>query len=201
MPGCRPAPALSHPIATGGRIYDSAAISLVLEGFRSTGLRRAGTGDIDVLHDLERQCFPPDRYGEHILSRRQFSYLVRRANSFLIVHEENAYICGYALLLFNRRNRTARLYSIAVSPALHGRGIGSALLEAVERICLRLGCTRLILEIRADNKPALQKYVRLGYKVCGGVEDYFPGHVAAIKLAVSARDVLTIRYPDEKAGE
>lgn len=196
--GNRKPEAAPHPVISGGRTYDAAEIAALLRSFAPFGLRRAEAGDADALSALEAACFPPDLYGEHVLSRRQFSHLIRRANALLIVHEKNAQLSGYVLLLLHRRSRIARLYSIAVSPDLQGQGLGSLLLETAERICLRMACSRLALEIRADNKAALQRYTRLGYKIERIVENYFPGQAAAIKLAVSARDVLETRYPDEK---
>jgi ribosomal protein S18 acetylase RimI-like enzyme len=186
------------PVISGGRAYSAAETAALLQDFARLGLRRAEARDAEALSALEAICFPSDLYGEHILSRRQFSYFISRANGLLIIHERDAQLSGYALLLFNRRSRIARLYSLAVSPDLQGQGLGRLLLEATERVCLRMGCSRLTLEIRADNKAALQRYIRLGYKTERVVEDYFPGHTAAIKLAVSARDVLASRYPDEK---
>lgn len=183
-------------IVIGRKIYDAAEISLILNELENADLRRAIASDIDALCTLENQCFPSNLYGEHVLSRQQFSHLIKRANSLLMVYRKNAQVCGYALLLFNSRSHTARLYSIAVSPLFQGQGIGRFLLETVEHVCTRLPCARLTLEIRADNKPALQKYIRLGYKIEKISEDYFPQHMAAIKLSVSVRNVLAIRYPD-----
>jgi GNAT superfamily N-acetyltransferase len=57
--------------------------------------------------------------------------------------------------------------SVAVFPAHRGRGIGTALVEAIREEARELGITRLSLSVERDN-PALALYERLGFRPVGG---------------------------------
>jgi GNAT superfamily N-acetyltransferase len=56
--------------------------------------------------------------------------------------------------------------SIAVRPAHRGRGIGAALLGALEQEAREQGIDRLSLSVERDN-PASALYARLGFRVVG----------------------------------
>ncbi|KAB8075879.1 acyl-CoA N-acyltransferase [Aspergillus leporis] len=57
----------------------------------------------------------------------------------------------------------AELVSMWVVPAVRGRGIGDALIAAVEEWAQGIGATRLRLEVVEDNNPALNLYLRNGF--------------------------------------
>ena len=54
------------------------------------------------------------------------------------------------------------LLDLFVEPPLHGRGIGSALMEAAFTLAEAEGAVRLTWNVRADNEAALRLYERLG---------------------------------------
>lgn len=56
------------------------------------------------------------------------------------------------------------IHDIAVKPGYRGRGVGRALLAAVEEEARRRGCCKITLEVRADNVPAQEVYRRVGYQ-------------------------------------
>lgn len=55
------------------------------------------------------------------------------------------------------------IHDLAVLPGHRGNGIGTALLAAAERSARELGCCKVTLEVRADNRRARSLYVRAGY--------------------------------------
>jgi ribosomal protein S18 acetylase RimI-like enzyme len=56
------------------------------------------------------------------------------------------------------------IHDLAVVPGLRGRGIGRALLAAIEAEGQRRGCCKLTLEVRADNAVARELYRRCGFR-------------------------------------
>lgn len=56
------------------------------------------------------------------------------------------------------------IHDIAVAPTARGRGIGQALLAAVEAEARRLGCGKVTLEVRADNAVAMKAYETAGFQ-------------------------------------
>lgn len=138
--------------------------------------RFASVADVEALAALEQDCFTLDR-----LSPRNFSWMVRRANASLIVAEQTGQLAGYALLLFHRGTSLARLYSIAVSPAWRGHGLGQQLLERTEAAALARNCVWLRLEVRTDNPAAISLYESHGYQRFAVVDYYYEDHGQALR--------------------
>jgi ribosomal protein S18 acetylase RimI-like enzyme len=57
------------------------------------------------------------------------------------------------------------VYYVAVSPAWRRRGIGAALMRAIEDALREMGCPKLNLQVRSSNRGAVDFYARLGYEV------------------------------------
>ena len=140
-------------------------------------VRHAGLEDLEELVALEDRCFETDR-----LSRRNFRYLLSRANALTLVVDEDGALNGYAMLLFNTGTSLARLYSVAVDPRSRGLGIGARLLEAAESAAREHDCVSMRLEVRADNRPAIGLYEKAGYRRFGAIEDYYEDHQRALRF-------------------
>ena len=63
--------------------------------------------------------------------------------------------------------------NLAVTPALRGRGAGSALLDHVLRQGRELGARRATLEVRRSNDPARRLYERFGFAPAGVRRSYY----------------------------
>ena len=74
---------------------------------------------------------------------------------------------GLALCLPSFSSFRARpilnLHDIAVAPGQRGKGVGQALLQAVEQEARRRGCCKVTLEVRDDNEIAKAAYRRAGF--------------------------------------
>ncbi|MFN2348676.1 MAG: peptidase C39 family protein [Thioalkalivibrio sp.] len=137
-------------------------------------IRPAEVPDIPALVALEQRCFQTDR-----LSRRQFRYMLTKANAHVLLSEVDGLINGYVLLLFSRGTSMARLYSIAVDESARGQGIGQALVEAAEEAARERECAYLRLEVRKDNSASIALFTRLGYEPFGEYGDYYEDHMGA----------------------
>ncbi len=80
-------------------------------------------------------------------------------------------LVGYAGLMCV--GGTADIQTIAVAPDHQGRGIGTALLVALVAEADRREATSLMLEVRADNQPALNLYARNGFEQLAVRRDYY----------------------------
>lgn len=56
------------------------------------------------------------------------------------------------------------IHDIAVSPNERGKGIGQALLAAIEAEGRRIGCCKVTLEVRSDNQLAQHVYAKAGFR-------------------------------------
>ena len=54
---------------------------------------------------------------------------------------------------------------LAVDPAYKQRGFGKQIMEAVEEKIGGLGCPKINIQVRADNKDTLKFYESIGYKI------------------------------------
>ncbi|MDP3209316.1 MAG: GNAT family N-acetyltransferase, partial [Rhodoglobus sp.] len=72
-------------------------------------------------------------------------------------------LLGNLVLLLRAHSRTARIYSVVVSPQARGLGIGNRLVEAAERAARAAGRESVSLEVRGDNAAARARYAKRGY--------------------------------------
>ena len=66
-----------------------------------------------------------------------------------------------------QREGALRLFALNVGPAFRRRGVGTALIKAVEAIAAERGLAEVNLEVTIDNEDSIRLYRRLGYRICG----------------------------------
>ena len=139
-------------------------------------LRRAQPGDLSALLALENATFDSDR-----INARQWRHHLRSPSAIILLMEAGPQLLGSVLLLFRQGLDSARIYSLATAAAARGRGIGSALLDAVEIEAAARGCRRLRLEVRRDNAAARRLYVGHGYQPIGERAGYYADGSDAVR--------------------
>jgi ribosomal protein S18 acetylase RimI-like enzyme len=132
-------------------------------------VRRAEISDLDDLVALEDASFAHDR-----LSREQYRrHLDSETAQVLVASANHRRFLGTAVVFFRKQSRVARLYSIATKPESQGKGVGSALIAAVELAARARQCKSLRLEVRTDNTVAIGLYERLGYQRIAQLPSYY----------------------------
>jgi len=132
---------------------------------------------LESLLELEEQCFSTDR-----LSRRSMRrFLISEHSVFLVALQQGRCI-GYALIIFHRGTRLARLYSIAVGSQWRGQGIASKLLIQGETEAQRRGAFYFRLEVNNTNEKAISLYHSLGFREFGLLQDYYDDHSDALRM-------------------
>ena len=86
-------------------------------------------------------------------------------------------VCFFGLSSFRAR-ALLNIHDLAVLPEYQGKGVGQALLEAVEDQARRKGCCKLTLEVLDDNMRARALYRRFGF------DDPVFGHSAPTRFLV-----------------
>ena len=84
---------------------------------------------------------------------------------------EDDTLLGYACLLVIAPE--GELMNIAVDDCYRGRGIGSALMEAVLDRASVLGAEDVFLEVRDSNAPARHLYEKHGFEILGRRKKYY----------------------------
>lgn len=131
-------------------------------------VRRARRADLDALIELEHRLFATDR-----MSRASLRRMLTVPTARVLVAEIGSRFAGTAVVLFRRRSKVARLYSIAVSPPMSGQGVGPALLAAVEAVARARRCRCVRLEVHVDNAAAISRYRKSGYRPFGRYSAYY----------------------------
>ncbi|HEY9547544.1 MAG TPA: N-acetyltransferase [Solimonas sp.] len=139
-------------------------------------LRVAQIDDLDALVALE-QHFTGDR-----MSRRAFRHLLHSASATIWLAQASAQTLGALVLLTRRGSRRARIYSVVVSPAARGQGLGRRLVQRAEREARQLGYIGVSLEVRQDNQPARALYAALRYTVLAELPGYYEDGAAGLRL-------------------
>src|SRR5262249_54850096 len=139
--------------------------------------RAAERRDAGQLAELESICFTSD-----VLSKRNFIWMLTKANADIMVAEDNNIIVGYSLVLYKRATSLARLYSIAVNPNYQGQGIAQELFSRAENQARQNDCAYMRLEVRPDNIAALNLYTKMGYKPFRLKHNYYEDNSDALCL-------------------
>lgn len=139
-------------------------------------IRPAQQSDLKALVALENASFVTDR-----LSRRSFRHWIGTEHRALLVAENHGQLAGYILIIYHPGTRLARIYSLAVSPALRGQGIAQSLIATGEQAARDDGRLYLRLEVNVDNAPAIKLYEKLGYRKFGLYRDYYEDHTDALR--------------------
>jgi ribosomal protein S18 acetylase RimI-like enzyme len=71
-------------------------------------------------------------------------------------------ICFFGLSTFQAQ-RLLNVHDLAVLPEYRGKGVGRALLDAVEARAIRNACCKITLEVQDDNRQALGLYRNFGF--------------------------------------
>ncbi len=141
------------------------------------GIRLGEMTDFDDILALERLCFTGDR-----LSSRSLRRLLKSptAKFFIATKLPERLAGGCALLLSRRDSSRFRIYSLAVSPAFRGIGLGALLLGAAEAAARSNGGRSIGFEARRGNGAAIALYEKAGYLAVGERPDYYEDGAAAI---------------------
>ena len=131
-------------------------------------VRPAVPADLDALIELEQRVFATDR-----LTRQGLRRLLASSTARVIVAEMEHRLAGAAVVLFRRRSGVARLYSIGVAPQRSGQGVGPALLAAVDQAAMARRCRCVRLEVHVNNKAAISRYCKSGYRRRGRRARYY----------------------------
>ncbi len=142
-------------------------------------LRRLRWWDVEAVQALDAELFGPTAW----TAATFWSELAAGPTRWYVVAETagddgTPVLAGYAGLLVPGPD--ADVQTIAVAPSAQGRGVGRLLLRSLVRQAALGGATGLLLEVRADNAPAIALYTQEGFERISVRRRYYqPGDVDA----------------------
>lgn len=143
--------------------------------------RQATIQDIDILTDIEIECFQDFQQSSRRALRLSLSSPFQQV--WIAEHITTAkqrQIVGS--LVLHLHSKTLRLFSIAVRPSQRGRGIGSKLMEFVEETAVKGGFHNVSLEARQSDLSLISWYNHLGYEKTSILTDYYIEGEHALKM-------------------
>ena len=133
-------------------------------------IRRVRPADLDRIMEIERASFGADAY-----DRNLFAEYTRKCGDLFLVAERAEKVWAY--LLTCRRpgafGNRAEVVSLAVDPAVRGRGVASALMKSCLRRLRLRGISRLALMVKVTNARARAFYRRYAFKKIRIVRGYY----------------------------
>lgn len=115
---------------------------------------------------LEQVCFPADPWSEEVFR----AALENPSAAVLLAQGEDGAVLGYAVLslVLDEGN----LDNIAAAPNARRQGVADALLNTLTGFG-RDNLSRLMLEVRASNAPAIALYKKHGFAAVGRRKNYY----------------------------
>lgn len=127
--------------------------------------------DFDALYAIEESCFqPPFRFG-----RRYMRWLVNAQNSATWIAVEKENMAGFGIVEWTPsiRGLSAYIQTIEVSSAYRRQGVGTELLQRIERSARAAGASTLWLHVDATNESAIRLYKSHGFVAVGEEKNYY----------------------------
>ncbi|MCJ7613869.1 ribosomal protein S18-alanine N-acetyltransferase [Candidatus Bathyarchaeota archaeon] len=140
-------------------------------------IRNATKTDIDGIMEIENSSFEWfDTFPKALFNQ----YLNEYRDGFYVVVDQSESIVGYAILA--EENGNGYLLSIAVHTKSRNRGVATLLMKFLETKCHEKGFRKLMLEVRVDNKPAIEIYRKRGLVEVGMTTDFYGDGADALMM-------------------
>ena len=137
-------------------------------------IRKAELRDLGPALALDREVFGPDAW---TVMDYAAVFSEKGVRKFTAV--SGGKFAGFGASEWDREQNAVCLMTLAVRPEFRNRGIGSALLKAMERAFGDL--SDVYLHVDSENETAIRLYLQNGYKQSGIIPSYYMnGHDAII---------------------
>ena len=149
-------------------------------------LRKFEQSDLKQVMDINLICLP-ENYPHYF-----FLDIHKRFPETFIVAERDGVIFGYIMCRIERGlsefkrfgfSKKGHVISIAVLPEHRLKGIGFKLIETAMCRLLSYEAKECFLEVRVSNKPAVELYKTIGFKIISHMSNYYADGEPAYKMA------------------
>ncbi len=144
---------------------------------RKTTIRAMRWWDIEGVHAIETVAFPRTAWTVEMFWSELAGVPETR---WYAVAQDGDEIVGYTGLM--AVGPDADVQTLAVAPAARHSGLGQRLLDELLDEAARRGCSRIFLEVAADNEAAQRLYQRSGFEVTARRGDYYAPGLDAVMM-------------------
>lgn len=150
-------------------------------------LRNFALTDLDSIERIERKAFPEGPYERSLLLHIFTDN--RSLNQVALISGE---IVGYIVAMIMDR-KMADIENIAIDPEHSRKGVGSALMNAMEMKLRAMEVQRIILEVRDQNTEAISFYIKHGYRKIDYLKNYYVERYRGSRNAYRMMKVIRIQ--------
>ena len=108
------------------------------------------------IHNIDLKCFPDDNWSETLISNE-----ILNESSQYIIYTHSGQPCAY--ICFRHLIDEMELDRIAVLHDFRNKNIASGLVEEMIQFAGRNNVSRITLEVRKNNVPAISLYKKYGF--------------------------------------
>jgi ribosomal-protein-alanine N-acetyltransferase len=139
--------------------------------------------DLPTLYEIDQSCFPPGIS----YSKSEIARFISHRGSRTWVAEDGNRTVGF-LIVGKASREVGHIVTIDVLEGWRRKGVGRALMDAVEAWAGEQGLRTLYLETAEDNLAAQRFYQRRNYLKIEKIERYYNDGKAAWVMAKTIRD-------------
>lgn len=152
-----------------------------------TTIRPATPTDAEQMRAIEQELFGADAW-----SAEQIDHELARLSldRWYLVAEQSDVLVGYAGIFLSPPD--ADIQTVAVTAAVQGAGVGQQLLNRVVEAAWERDCSRIFLEVRADNTAALRLYESAGFIRLGVRRRYYADGTDAVNMRLRRSEPLPL---------
>ncbi len=149
-------------------------------------IRCVKANELYRVYEIEVKSFNREAYPFNLF----YAYYILFNDLFLVATFLNKVI-GYVIGVVEKvyEERCGHIISIAVDPLYRGFGVGKKLMLEIERRMILYNVSSIFLEVRVDNKVAINLYKKLGYNIVS----ILPRYYGTVDAYLMKKDVE--RYP------
>ena len=133
-------------------------------------VRELDMEDLDTVYMIEVESYPAP------WSRNFFRLMAHTSPELFLTAHIGEEVIGYTVGEVDARSNGRRLghvMNLAVREAYRNRGVGSALMDELERRFVEMGATAAYLEVRESNATAQKLYSSRGYSFFRKARSYY----------------------------
>lgn len=140
--------------------------------------------DLDEIYQIETEAFGGDAYSKKMLKNQ----IQSPHNYFIVLKEpddrtQSMVIVGYITIQFRKNHKVLRLYNFAVRKECRGFGYAERLYNTVMFPLQEFYYTKINLEVKVTNTPAIKFYERHGFKIDREIPFYYHDGQSAYKMS------------------
>ena len=132
--------------------------------------------DFEAAYRLDQACYPPGI----AYSKRTLRWFLRLPSAECLVAEAGGPIAGF--ILAEHEGQRAHIITIDVLEPHRRRGLGTALLTAIERSLAARGVRQVELETATGNEAAVAFWQKHGYRSVGVLKRYYLDRLDAYSM-------------------